>query len=91
MEDAAFVYSAKLEGSICFGESTFALFTEADDGFLWGSLLRICQIEIDKAHSEHVVGEKSELIFLSLVVWSENNLVPKESEFLLVRGLESGR
>ena len=92
-QDATFADTTEGKRTSCFGKVTLDFLAEADGGFLkilWFVITDLPDDEVDKAHGEHVVGEKCELIFLFLVVCFEG--VPQESEvFLLVRGLEGKR
>ena len=63
---------------------------EAHSKVLRLRLLDLPDVEIDKAHREHVVDEKGELVFAVGVVRLEG--VPEELDvFLLLRGLEGKR
>ena len=92
-QDAALVHGAENERRCCFKETLFNVLAEAYEAhrkILRLGLLDLPDVEIDKAHREHVVGEEGELVFAVRVVRLEG--VPQELDvFLLLRTLVISR
>ena len=69
------------------------MLAESNEAFLevlWPSLPNLPDVEINKAHGEHVVGEKGELVFPVLVVRLKG--IPKEGDvFLFLRAFARER
>lgn len=89
-EDAALRHGAEHEGRGRFEEASLDVLAETDQAHcevLWFGLPDLPDVEIDKAHRQHVVGEEGELVFGVGVVGLE--CVPQERDvFLLAAALE---